>query len=516
MIKDIAIPWLDVGFKYFVLMYSTYYFFMRCACEKVQVKKMAAAAFFSAVMGISLIRIRPLINPFHPTLMLVYISLTNCLLYRNETEAAKSSESKLKMIDIVVVSLLSFTFCHALFMIVGFVSSTFLSLTYYYFFPENCNSVWDFLNDFKVHTITYFIMLFLVWLMTYLATRIMRLRSGIMNIVSHGTGGTWIMIALMMHTLLVAFGSIGYYNKSSNISVILLAPAMISCAVMIYWAKFEVKSDYIIQLRERNMIFMKDSISKKDRTIADLERDNESLAGIIRRDDELLRLLIDNLSSGANNAETARVAESVEKLYSGRCEAIERLESHGLSVEKTGVPSLDGVLFNMACIAENKGVDFSVSVNTDMKQYYEQVINQMECNTIVADLVQNAIIAAGSRENRRVAVRIASNEEHFSLEVFDSGENFDINILRNMGRQQITTHAGEGGSGIGLMTLFKILKYTGASFIIEEFANAQSHDNYTKRLNVIFDGEGKYRIITDRYEEIKAAMKSGRFEIVKC
>ena len=107
------------------------------------------------------------------------------------------------------------------------------------------------------------------------------------------------------------------------------------------------------------------------------------------------------------------------------------------------------------------------------------------------------------------------NEEHLRLEVLDSGNRFDIEVLKKMGRQRITTHAEEGGSGIGLMTLFKFLRQTGASLAIEEYSGAESNAKYNKSVRVTFDGEGRLRLITDRADELKKALKSGRFEITK-
>ena len=90
--------------------------------------------------------------------------------------------------------------------------------------------------------------------------------------------------------------------------------------------------------------------------------------------------------------------------------------------------------------------------------------------------------------------------------------------LRKMGSQRVTTHAGEGGSGIGLMTLFGILRTTGASFEIEEYPLGEENPDgkkYNKSVGVTFDGKGRLRLVTDRADELKQSLKSGRFEISK-
>ena len=55
MHMEAVIPWLDIGVKYSVLIFGTYYLFMKCVSEKRERKKTAAAIFFSMAMGISLI-----------------------------------------------------------------------------------------------------------------------------------------------------------------------------------------------------------------------------------------------------------------------------------------------------------------------------------------------------------------------------------------------------------------------------------------------------------------------------
>ena len=97
---------------------------------------------------------------------------------------------------------------------------------------------------------------------------------------------------------------------------------------------------------------------------------------------------------------------------------------------------------------------------------------------------------------------------HFS--VSHSGERFDVGVLKNMGKRRITTHSGDGGSGIGMMTLFQILLETGASFTIDEFADSEK---YHKAVIVSFDGAGRFRIITDRADELRQVLKNERFTI---
>lgn len=52
--------------------------------------------------------------------------------------------------------------------------------------------------------------------------------------------------------------------------------------------------------------------------------------------------------------------------------------------------------------------------------------------------------------------------------IYDSGIEFELETLKKLGLERITTHKKTGGSGIGFMTTFETLKECKASLIIEE------------------------------------------------
>ena len=53
-----------------------------------------------------------------------------------------------------------------------------------------------------------------------------------------------------------------------------------------------------------------------------------------------------------------------------------------------------------------------------------------------------------------------------------------------MGKKRVTTHKGEGGSGIGLMTMFEILNKYKASYRLDE---SPDKDGFTKCVKIILD-----------------------------
>ena len=73
------------------------------------------------------------------------------------------------------------------------------------------------------------------------------------------------------------------------------------------------------------------------------------------------------------------------------------------------------------------------------------------------------------------------------ISVYDSGNNFSKEVIKHLGKRRYTTHKDSGGTGIGLMNTFKLLKEYNASFSIEENIDNPS---YTKIVSIIFDKNG--------------------------
>ena len=513
MRQAVILPWLDVGVKYAVLLYCMYYLCIRCVSENTEKSKYWAAAFFSTALGFMLIWLRQLVSPMHLVIMLMYVTLTNCLLFRNMSESG-SCDNGLTVGGIAALSLLCFAFCHAIILIIGFVCSAFLSVVYEKLVPADRNSVSDFLQDIPVHIAAYIVMISLVWFFTYFAARKKRLRTGLMTIVRRRSDGTGILIALLLLAVGTAFMNSGAGNSSIVITTVLFIPTLLIGVVMIYWIKREISAEYVRRVRERNLTILEGSLAEKDKELDSLLSDSERLAEVIRSDGELLRLLIEKAAVGSDPQETAVVAEKVEELYSRRSGAVKAMERHGHVVCDTGDNSVDAVLRFMANIAESSGIDFDVDVKTDVGHLLGGDIDRRTFNTILADLAENAIISAGKVKERHVEVMFLCNDECLCLEVFDSGERFDLNVLKKMGSQRITTRACEGGSGIGLMTLFNALRNTGASFTIEEFRMGDGSEKFSKSVSVTFDHSSRLRIISDRAEELNRELR-GRFEVIK-
>ena len=122
-------------------------------------------------------------------------------------------------------------------------------------------------------------------------------------------------------------------------------------------------------------------------------------------------------------------------------------------------------------------------------------VSKEDLEILLADHIKNAIIAINHTQNinRTIMVKLGKIESIYGIKFYDSGAEFELETLDNLGNKPSTTHAEEGGTGMGFMNTFETLKKYKASLIIEEY-NKPSKDNYTKVISINFDNKNEFKI----------------------
>ena len=145
------------------------------------------------------------------------------------------------------------------------------------------------------------------------------------------------------------------------------------------------------------------------------------------------------------------------------------------------------------CI-KNK-IDFELQIIGNIFYMTNNFISKEDLEILIADHVKDAIIAINHSDNeyRSILVRLGKIDNFYSLYIYDSGIEFEEETLNNLGKKPSTTHAEEGGSGLGFMNTFDTLKKYRASLIIKELSKP-CKENYTKIVIIRFDGLNEFRI----------------------
>jgi C4-dicarboxylate-specific signal transduction histidine kinase len=99
----------------------------------------------------------------------------------------------------------------------------------------------------------------------------------------------------------------------------------------------------------------------------------------------------------------------------------------------------------------------------------ESGVTKQKLETLLADLIENAIIATSYSTYKRIFVTMGIVDDCLEINIQDSGIPFEVEVLANLGLVKSTTHADTGGSGIGYMTIFEILRKYAASLTITEY-----------------------------------------------
>jgi sensor histidine kinase regulating citrate/malate metabolism len=111
----------------------------------------------------------------------------------------------------------------------------------------------------------------------------------------------------------------------------------------------------------------------------------------------------------------------------------------------------------MLAKASAASASLDLTLTGSVRYMLECVISESDLNTVLADLIENALTAVKNSAVKKVLVSIGAADNAYFISVFDSGEPFLPEVLESIGKKRITTRAGEGGSGIGLMTLHEII-----------------------------------------------------------
>ena len=94
--------------------------------------------------------------------------------------------------------------------------------------------------------------------------------------------------------------------------------------------------------------------------------------------------------------------------------------------------------------------------------------------------------------------KLGKIEENYGLAIYDTGIEFENETLENLGKKPSTTHAEEGGTGMGFMNTFDTINKYKASLIINEIGK-ESETNYTKAIIIKFDQKNEFKI--DSYRQ---------------
>lgn len=235
------------------------------------------------------------------------------------------------------------------------------------------------------------------------------------------------------------------------------------------------------QLEEENLNF-----SKKSHTLAHRKKSLEH---------KILELTTKSEISTEEVGEVESKLEEIKKdLYK---------ETAVVELTKTEIVEIDDMLKYMQAECIKNKIGFELQIAGNIHYMTNNFISKEDLEILLADHIKDAIIAINHTDNinRGILVRLGEIDGIYSLYIYDSGVEFEIETLKNLGKEPSTTHADEGGTGMGFMNTFDTLRKYQASLTIKEINNP-TKDNYTKVLIFKFDKKGEFQITSYRQKKL--------------
>ena len=208
-----------------------------------------------------------------------------------------------------------------------------------------------------------------------------------------------------------------------------------------------------------------------------------------------------NQANKPENIETEQIQDIKERLAEISKDLYQNEKPTRLA--QTGIKRIDNMLEYMQSESEKHHIKLELQITGNIHHMTNKIIEEKDLETLIADHVKNAIIAINhsKNENKSILVKLGKIEENYGLAIYDTGIEFENETLENLGKKPSTTHAEEGGTGMGFMNTFDTINKYKASLIINEIGK-ESETNYTKAIIIKFDQKNEFKI--DSYRQQKS------------
>ena len=308
----------------------------------------------------------------------------------------------------------------------------------------------------------------------------------------------------------ILFSIIVLSNYSQLLSEKITMAFIIFSILMFLMIQKSLQLYYKQRMLVKDLEETKKELEDKKAEVAELEKENLNFSKIshtIAHRQKVLEHKLEelNMNSEISNELGARIEDITKDLK--RETAVE--------LSKTGIEVIDDMLSYMQSECIKNKIDFQLQLNGNIYTMTNHYIGKDELEILLADHIKDAIIAIGYVENvnKSILVRLGKIDGIYSLYIYDSGIEFEIDTFMNLGIKPSTTHKDNGGTGMGFMNTFDTLRKYKASLEIKEIGKP-CKDNFTKVLKFKFDNKNEFKIKSYRKDEIKKKDKENKLNLI--
>ena len=309
-------------------------------------------------------------------------------------------------------------------------------------------------------------------------------------------------------TLMFSFILITNYDKTFIVTLFI---TMIVLSIIMFITIQKTLTLYYKQkLMKQQIEETNKELENKDKIIEKLQAENINFSkishSIAHRQKSLeykLDKLISSKYSNTNLSSTENLKSEINKISEDYLSSINNIKTIP-DLQKTGIPKIDDMLSYMQSECFKNKINFILNIKGNIYYMTNHYIPVDKLEILLADFIKNSIIAitCSKNINRTILLVLGYVNSSYELCISDTGIEFEIDTLRNLGCTATTTHKDTGGTGYGFMNTFDTLREFKASLVIEEIG-LPNISNYTKSIKVIFDNKNEFIIRSYRYNEMK-------------
>lgn len=391
----------------------------------------------------------------------------------------------------LITSIISIGICYFLFFISSIIVSLILTIIISH---AKITATLQF-----IHLILSIFLEFFIYIILF---NIPRLKKGMPFLYSKISNSIGIIITC---SILIISSLLTVLVPSSPIYAWILFSLLLPGIILFIWWRTQLTNLYIKRSYQNEL-------ARLTAEVDNLRQENEHLGAIIHKDNKLIPAMIlsvqnalssYNLANNNYNEELEKLLTILENLTNERSYLAAIQLGTKCNIPTSNITRLDMMIRYMHQKAKSHGINLSIDYQINVNEILTNLFTEDTLVTMVADLLDNAIIATKlSSTNKEIYIEFNKENNHYCINIFDTGIHFEPYTIKYAGIKKASTHLDTGGSGIGLMATFTYLRNFGGSFVIDETIDTSP---YTKKVSIVMDYLTDFRIYSNRNEILELA-----------
>ena len=385
---------IETVIKYFFIMMTTSYLFVKLQNIKKSKMNTMYSVVFSLVLAVIIYYLRLKLAPLSIIFPIILFDLFAIIVYKSGFNITVSA------------SIISFGISHFL-----FVACAFISLPIGFLMGPVIG--YGTMLNIISHTVIGIFQLFFA----ALPFRFKRYKNGMPFLLKQGAGD--IMVFICVSILFVT----SFFTMQQMQDIYLIIPIFIivlSGLLVFFYGKRQLTQMYIKRAKERDLSRMEEALRIQQEELHAVMKENEELSKIIHKDNKLIPAMehtVKELLVNENNPKNIMLLDTLTKMSAERKGIINHIEKSGKKITSTDIISVDAIIEYMLNKAKNQKTNLEFLLNCNLKDMINSVVSENDFNTLLADILENALIATAGQELKNVLLTIGVENGSYFINV---------------------------------------------------------------------------------------------------